>query len=149
MAVHFLIHLRLSLRCAPASAGQRIYRRLPQGALFSPVGLPRRPAALAQGAGVPDAEDLGRPFATAAWRGEARSSHCWRKVGVCVCVMKTICAACVSCLSQRCQVCLLTHFTLSTKRSDKPNQSLIYISNVFERLEETILIITANIIIYC
>lgn len=85
VAVHFLIHLRLSLRCAPASAGQRIYRRLPQGALFSPVGLPRRPAALAQGAGVPDAEDLGRPFATAAWRGEARSSHCWRKVGVCVC----------------------------------------------------------------
>lgn len=94
MAVHFLIHLRLSLRCAPASAGQRIYRRLPQGALFSPVGLPRRPAALAQGAGVPDAEDLGRPFATAAWRGEARSSHCWRKVGVCVCDENYLCRLC-------------------------------------------------------
>lgn len=146
MAVHFLIHLRLSLRCAPASAGQRIYRRLPQGALFSPVGLPRRPAALAQGAGVPDAEDLGRPFATAAWRGEARSSHCWRKVGVCVCDENYLCRLCFLFESK---VCLLTHFTLSTKRSDKPNQSLIYISNVFERLEETILIITANIIIYC
>lgn len=81
VAVHLSMNLPLSLRCAPASAGQRIHRRLPQGALFSPVGLPRRPAALPQGAGVPDAEDLGRPLATAAWRGEARSSHCWRQVG--------------------------------------------------------------------
>lgn len=71
----------LSLRCAPASAGQRIHCCLSQGALLSPVGLPGWPTPLPQGAGVPAAEDLGRPFATATRRGEARSSHCRRKVG--------------------------------------------------------------------
>lgn len=134
--------LPLSLRCAPASAGQRIHRRLQQGALFSPVGLPRRPAALPQGAGVPDAEDLGRPLATAAWRGEARSSHCWRKVGGVW--WKLNCAACVSCLSQRCQVCLLAHFTLSTGEVRQVKS----LSDVHFKCK-SILIITANIIISC
>lgn len=68
-------------RCSPALAGQRVCGSLPQGALFPPVGVPSRPAPVAQGDRVPDPEDLGWSFTPAAWRGKTGSSHCWRKVG--------------------------------------------------------------------
>lgn len=90
-------------RCAPALARQRVCSSVPQGALFSHVGIPGRPPAVPQGDWTPGPEDPGWRFTPASWRGEAGSSHCWRQVRtkwqlICLLLITTIDMAAASVL---------------------------------------------------